>query len=71
MSNTRWSVSRKSASGRDDFLQNDIVQDAVLRESHALAESTQRLSSRAEGRASPKTDRSDIAAFRNVIVMIT
>ena len=34
-------IRRYTASGRNDFLQNDIVQDAVLRNLHTFGESTQ------------------------------
>ncbi len=53
--------------GKNDFLASIKTQDAVLRNLHTLAESTQRLSSALQEEY-PMVDWSAIAGFRNVIV---
>jgi uncharacterized protein with HEPN domain len=53
--------------GRDAFLANEMVQDAVLRKLHVLSESTQRLSETLRNQH-PEVDWRVISAFRNVVV---
>lgn len=53
--------------GRDAFLADEKTQDAVLRNLHTLAESTQRLSDGTKA-GEPQVDWRAIAGFRNVIV---
>lgn len=60
-------VERYAGDGRSAFFSNSMAQDAVLRNLHTLAESTQRVSKTAKtGR--PAVDWNAIAAFRNVAV---
>lgn len=56
-----------TAGGYEDFISSELIQDAVLRNLHTLAESTQRLSSGLKDRY-PDVDWAGIAGFRNVIV---
>ena len=60
-------IERYTQAGRDQFLADTKTQDAVLRNLHTLAESTQRLSAALKV-AYPDTDWRGIAAFRNVVV---
>ncbi len=53
--------------GKDQFLADTKTQDAVLRNLHTLAESTQRLSEALKS-AHPEIVWRNIAAFRNVVV---
>ena len=53
--------------GRDTFISSNIVQDAVLRNLHTLAESTQRISDNLKS-AHPEIDWKGISGFRNIIV---
>ena len=60
-------ILRYTAGGRDVFLGDTMVQDAVTRNLQVLAESTRRLSDGLKARRS-EVDWRAIAAFRNVIV---
>ena len=60
-------VERYTAPGRDAFLSDTLIQDAVLRNLHTLSESTQRLSDAMKDQH-PAVDWTSIAAFRNVVV---
>lgn len=60
-------IRRYTAEGRDAFLVDDKTQDAVLRNLHTLAESTQRLSKAAKERRADIPWRA-IAGFRNLVV---
>ena len=60
-------IERYTRRGKDQFLADTKTQDAVLRNLHTLAESTQRLSPALKA-AHPDTDWRGIAAFRNVVV---
>jgi len=53
--------------GRDAFLEDHRTQDAVLRNLHTLAESTQRISSDLKAKHSQVEWRT-LSAFRNVVV---
>ncbi len=53
--------------GEQAFFADTMAQDAVLRNLHTLAESTQRLSEALKTKY-PATDWKSIAAFRNVVV---
>ena len=53
--------------GRDRFLTDTLVQDAVLRNLQTMAESTQRLSAQVKA-ARPDVAWQEISAFRNVLV---
>jgi len=56
-----------TASGRQEFMANVLVQDAVLRRLQTMAESTQRLSDRLKAQA-PEVDWRSLSGFRNVLV---
>jgi uncharacterized protein with HEPN domain len=60
-------IERYTADGRDAFLADTKIQDAVLRNLQTLAESTQRLSDSLK-KSRPQVDWRSIAAFRNVLV---
>ena len=60
-------IENYSAPGRDVFLSDTMIQDAVLRNLHTLSESTQRLSDALKNQHL-EVDWASIAAFRNVIV---
>jgi uncharacterized protein with HEPN domain len=53
--------------GKEDFLDDRKTQDAVLRNLHTLAESTQKISEIVKGKH-PEVDWRTIASFRNVVV---
>lgn len=53
--------------GQEAFFADRKTQDAVLRNLHTLAESTQRISQRLKAKH-PKIDWRTISAFRNVVV---
>ena len=53
--------------GEDAFLEDRKTQDAVLRNLHTLAESTQKISQDLKNK-NPQIDRRTISAFRNVVV---
>lgn len=60
-------IAHYTAEGRAAFMTDEKTQDAVLRNLHTLAESTQRLSEAARA-AQPDVDWRAIAGFRNVVV---
>jgi uncharacterized protein with HEPN domain len=60
-------IEKYTATGRAAFNSDTLIQDAVLRNFHTLAESTQRLSSALKARH-PEVDWQAIAGFRNVLV---
>jgi len=60
-------IRQYTSGGKDAFLSNRMIQDAVLRNLQTLAESTTRLSQETRQRF-PEIDWRAIAAFRNVIV---
>ena len=60
-------ILRYTVGGRDAFLGDSMVQDAVTRNLQVLAESTQRLSDAVKVRR-PEVDWRAVAAFRNVVV---
>lgn len=60
-------IEHYTAPGHDAFISDTMIQDAVLRNLHTLAESTQRLSDALKDQH-PEVDWATIAAFRNVIV---
>ena len=53
--------------GEEEFMTSTLIQDAVLRNLHTLAESTQRLSDSLKARH-PEIDWRRISGFRNVVV---
>ena len=53
--------------GKEDFLNNSMVQDAVLRRLQTLAESSQRLSEEIKT-SIPSIDWRNISGFRNILV---
>lgn len=53
--------------GKEEFLNNSLVCDAVLRRLQIMAESTQRLSSDIKAQA-PNVDWRALSGFRNVLV---
>lgn len=60
-------IRKYTAGGRAVFLESHLVQDAVLRNLHTIAESTQRLSDRIRA-TEPDVAWRAIAGFRNVVV---
>ena len=60
-------ILRYTVGGRDAFLRDSMVQDAVTRNLQVLAESTQRLSDGVKARR-PEVDWRAVAAFRKVVV---
>jgi uncharacterized protein with HEPN domain len=60
-------IERYTATGQAAFLADMMIQDAVLRNLHTLAESTQRLSESLKAKH-PVVDWPSIAALRNVVV---
>ena len=60
-------IEKYTAAGRAAFNSDTLIQDAVLRNLHTLAESTQRLSPSLKARH-PEVDWRAIAGFRNVLV---
>ena len=56
-----------STGGKEEFLNNSMVQDAILRRLQTLAESTQRLSDDFK-RENPNIDWRSISGFRNILV---
>ncbi|WP_446683264.1 HepT-like ribonuclease domain-containing protein [Cyanobacterium sp. HL-69] len=53
--------------GREDFLSNSLIQDAVLRRLQIMAESTQRLSDELKAQV-PNVDWKALSGFRNILV---
>ncbi len=53
--------------GKEEFLNNQMVQDAILRRLQTLAESTQRLSDHLKQK-NPDIDWRSISGFRNILV---
>jgi uncharacterized protein with HEPN domain len=53
--------------GREHFLENDLIQDAVLRRLQTMAESTQRLSDDFKTRVT-EVDWRALSGFRNILV---
>ena len=60
-------IEQYTLDGKDSFQADTKTQDAVLRNLHTLAESTQRMSDELKN-AHPEIDWRSIAAFRNVVV---
>jgi uncharacterized protein with HEPN domain len=60
-------IEKYTVSGRAAFNADSMTQDAVLRNLHTLAESTQRLSEVLKKRH-PEVDWRQLAGFRNVLV---
>jgi uncharacterized protein with HEPN domain len=60
-------IEQYTSAGRDAFFADTKTQDAVLRNLHMLAETSQRLSDRLKA-SQPQVDWRNIAAFRNVLV---
>ena len=56
-----------SQGGKEEFLNNLMVQDAILRRLQTLAESTQRLSEDVK-KENPQIDWRSISGFRNILV---
>jgi uncharacterized protein with HEPN domain len=60
-------IERYCALGEDDFLANELVQDAILRNLQVMAESLQHLSRELKERHS-EIDWRGLSGFRNVLV---
>jgi uncharacterized protein with HEPN domain len=60
-------IAQYTATGRAAFDNDTLIQDAVLRNLHTMAESTQRLSAPLKARH-PEVEWAAIAGFRNVLV---
>ncbi|ELS00239.1 DUF86 domain-containing protein [Gloeocapsa sp. PCC 73106] len=56
-----------SRGGKEEFINNSMVQDAILRRLQTLAESTQRLSRDLKGGVA-EVDWRNISGFRNILV---
>lgn len=62
-----YRIEQYTADGRETFLEDTRTQDAVLRNLHTIAESTQRLSPSMK-QAHHSIDWAAISAFQNVVV---
>jgi len=60
-------INQYTVSGKDTFLSDTLIQDAVIRNLQTLAESSQRLSDFLKHKR-PEIDWKNIAGFRNVVV---
>jgi uncharacterized protein with HEPN domain len=60
-------IKRYTKRGRECFLEDDLIQDAVLRRLQTMAESTQRLSDDFKARVT-EVDWRALSGFRNVLV---
>ena len=60
-------IEEYSVGGKEEFLANSMVQDAILRRLQTLAESTQRLSESTKEQMSELAWR-NISGFRNILV---
>jgi len=60
-------VVQYTATGRDEFMRQSIIQDAVIRNLQVMAESSQRLSMESKTRH-PEIDWLKISGFRNILV---
>lgn len=60
-------IGRYCQNGEEAFRKSDLIQDAVLRNLHTLAESTQRIDDRLKS-LHPEVDWRAISGFRNVLV---
>jgi uncharacterized protein with HEPN domain len=56
-----------SKGGKNEFINNSMVQDAILRRLQTLAESSQRLSEKLKT-STPEVNWRDISGFRNILV---
>ena len=56
-----------SKGGKNEFINNSMVQDAILRRLQTLAESSQRLSDKLKT-STPEVNWRDISGFRNILV---
>ena len=60
-------IKQYTSAGRDKFLSDTLIQDAVIRNLQTLAESSQRLADFLKLKH-PEVDWKNIAGFRNVVV---
>lgn len=60
-------IEQYTSGGGEPFAASTLIQDAVLRNLHILAESSQRLSNNIKG-AHPEIEWRQLAAFRNILV---
>jgi uncharacterized protein with HEPN domain len=60
-------ILRYTSDGKEFFLSDTLIQDAVLRNLHTLSESTQRISEGVKSRR-PEIDWKAISGFRNILV---
>lgn len=60
-------IQEYTRSGKTEFMERALVQDAVLRRLQTMAESTQRLSDALKSQA-PEVDWRALSGFRNVLV---
>ena len=56
-----------TASGRDEFLQSPLIQDAVIRNFEIIGEASKRLSDAAKGRC-PDVPWARVAGFRDILI---
>jgi uncharacterized protein with HEPN domain len=60
-------IERYTRAGRQSFFSESMIADAVVRNLHTLAESSQRISDRVK-QTTPEIDWRGLAGFRNVVV---
>jgi uncharacterized protein with HEPN domain len=60
-------VEKYTSGGQDEFMQSELIQDAVIRNLQIMAESSQRISEERKERH-PEVDWFRISGFRNVLV---
>ncbi|ACK66957.1 protein of unknown function DUF86 [Rippkaea orientalis PCC 8801] len=60
-------IKKYSQGGKEEFLANSMISDAIIRRLQTLAESTQRLSEELKANI-PEVDWRNISGFRNILV---
>lgn len=60
-------IQEYTCDGKESFISNSLIQDAVLRRLQTMAESTQRLSDELKANA-PDVDWRALSGFRNILV---
>ena len=60
-------IERAATGGKEEFIESELHQDAVLRNLHTMTETSQRVSARLKT-AHPEIEWRVLAAFRNVLV---
>ena len=60
-------IERFTSGGKDEFLNNELIRDAVLRNLQIMAESTQKLSDELKS-VHPEIEWNALSGFRNILV---